>query len=205
MTDEDIAALAEQCRVSDARRILVTHGTSTMVRSARAIAQALDGGTVGAPAIATPTSTTSTTHAADHVNECEDKGGGHHGAATTSDKVVVITGSLLPRVFTETDADFNLGVAVGALGALSPGVYVAMSGVVYPYDQVARDPHDGSFVPHTTPGCVAADDPGIAVTLAALHAGSRADFTHADYEASPTKRPRVYNREDDTIGNTDAV
>jgi hypothetical protein len=203
MTDEDIAALAEQCRVSDARRILVTHGTSTMVRSARAIAQALDGGTVAAPAITSITSTA--THAADRVKECEGKSGGHHGAATTSDKVVVITGSLLPRVFTETDADFNLGVAVGALGALSPGVYVAMSGVVYPYDQVARDPHDGSFVPHTTPGCVAADDPGIAATLAALHAGSRADIMHADSETSPSKRPRVHNRDDDTIGNTDAV
>lgn len=164
MTDDDISALAERCRTADTKRILITHGTSTMVRSARAIATALGADT-------------------DHP---------------TNDKVVVITGSLLPRVFTETDADFNLGVAVGALGALSPGVYVAMSGVVYRYDQVARDPLDGSFVPHTTPGCVAADDPGIAVTLASLKHAST-DDTNADSGASVSKRARCDGHDDDTI------
>jgi L-asparaginase len=40
MTDADRALVVEQCRLSDEARLVVTHGTDTMVETARAIAEA---------------------------------------------------------------------------------------------------------------------------------------------------------------------
>jgi L-asparaginase len=41
MTDEDRAVIVEQCRATAESRILITHGTDTMVETARAVAAAL--------------------------------------------------------------------------------------------------------------------------------------------------------------------
>lgn len=45
-------------------------------------------------------------------------------------QVVVFTGSLRPERFQESDAAFNVGMAVGALATLTAGVFVVMSGGV---------------------------------------------------------------------------
>ena len=44
MTDADRAIIVEQCRVAAESRIIVTHGTDTMVDTARALATAFPGG-----------------------------------------------------------------------------------------------------------------------------------------------------------------
>jgi len=62
------------------------------------------------------------------------------------DKIIVLTGALRPERFKETDADFNLGVAVGAVQTLEPGVYIAMSGRVYPWDKVEHEEESGRFI-----------------------------------------------------------
>ena len=54
---------------------------------------------------------------------------------TVSSKVVVLTGAMLPEKFRDTDADFNLGTAIGAVQFLPLGVYVALSGVVTTWDK----------------------------------------------------------------------
>jgi L-asparaginase len=82
-----------------------------------------------------------------------------HGTDTMSDtaqvlddlrgKIIVLTGSMRPERFGNTDADFNLGTAVGALSALQPGVYIAMSGQVLPWRQVHKDYDQGKFVQDT--------------------------------------------------------
>ena len=62
-------------------------------------------------------------------------------------QTIVITGALKPEVFKQSEAEFNVGVAVGALqGGLEPGVYVAMSGTVFRWDHVTRDSHTDLFV-----------------------------------------------------------
>ncbi|NTW37833.1 MAG: asparaginase, partial [Syntrophobacteraceae bacterium] len=38
-----------------------------------------------------------------------------------------------------SDASFNVGCAVGALQSLPPGVYIAMSGRVFPADRVSKN------------------------------------------------------------------
>ena len=46
MTDTDRARIVEQCAQAAESRILITHGTDTMVETARAIADGMDGKTV---------------------------------------------------------------------------------------------------------------------------------------------------------------
>jgi hypothetical protein len=59
-------------------------------------------------------------------------------AAGVQSKIVVLTGSTLPEHHRDSDAAFNLGCAVGALSSLTtPGVYVAMGGLVLPAQLVS--------------------------------------------------------------------
>lgn len=67
------------------------------------------------------------------------------GLADIEGKVIVLTGAMQPARFRDSDALFNLGLAVGALNTLSHGVYVAMSGRVFPVDQVRKNRLAGRF------------------------------------------------------------
>lgn len=60
-------------------------------------------------------------------------------------KVIVLTGSMTPSRFEASDAEFNIGCAVGALLSSSPGVYIAMNGLVFPGDQVRKNREAGRF------------------------------------------------------------
>ena len=61
-------------------------------------------------------------------------------------KIIVLAGAFRPERFSDSDADINLGIAIGAIQSLVPGVYIAMSGLVLPYDRVGRDDETGQFV-----------------------------------------------------------
>lgn len=67
------------------------------------------------------------------------------GLADIPDKVIVLTGAMQPARFRDSDALFNLGLAVGALNTLRHGVYIAMSGRVFPADQVRKNRLAGRF------------------------------------------------------------
>jgi L-asparaginase len=62
------------------------------------------------------------------------------------DKTIVMTGALAPARFSESDATFNLGMAVAAVQVLPPGVYIAMNGQVFRGDAVRKDREQGRFV-----------------------------------------------------------
>lgn len=62
-----------------------------------------------------------------------------------TDKTIVLTGALRPERFTNSDADFNIGTALGALNVLPPGVYIAMSGRVLPWRHLRKEPKTGNF------------------------------------------------------------
>ena len=47
------------------------------------------------------------------------------------DKTIVMTGALNPARFRGSDAEFNIGCAVGAVQSLPPGVYIAMNGRIF--------------------------------------------------------------------------
>jgi len=61
------------------------------------------------------------------------------GRATRSDKTIVLTGALNPARFRGSDAEFNIGTAVGAVQALPPGVYIAMNGRIWDPTKVRKN------------------------------------------------------------------
>ena len=52
---------------------------------------------------------------------------------------ILLTGALTPARFRTTDAVFNVGMAVAAVQLVEPGVYVAMSGQVFPAGEVRKN------------------------------------------------------------------
>lgn len=96
MTDEDRRQIQTQVCGSEARHILIMHGTDGMVETA---------GWLGG----------------------------------FDNKIIILTGALQPAAFSDSDAIFNIGCAVGALQALSPGVYVAMNGQIFAADNVIKN------------------------------------------------------------------
>ncbi|NBW94836.1 MAG: asparaginase [Bacteroidetes bacterium] len=101
ITDEDRANIVESVANCDADRVIVTHGTDTMVDTARALKERM--------------------------------------------KTVVLVGSLTPARFRETDAEFNIGVAVGAAQSLGPGVYLAMNGRIFDPESVRKNREENRF------------------------------------------------------------
>ena len=62
------------------------------------------------------------------------------------DKTIVLTGSLSPARFRSTDAIFNIGLALGALQSIIPGVYITMNGQVFAADKVIKDQSMKQFI-----------------------------------------------------------
>jgi L-asparaginase len=102
MTDEDRELIRRACEASPEDKILITHGTDTMIDTARVL-------------------------------------------STIPNKVIALTGASQPYKFRESDAEFNIGVAIGALNALKRGVYICMNGRVYDWDKCEKRA-DGLFV-----------------------------------------------------------
>jgi L-asparaginase len=63
------------------------------------------------------------------------------------DRTIVLTGALTPARFSESDAAFNLGMAVATAQMAPPGVYITINGMVFRGDKVEKDRAKGSFVP----------------------------------------------------------
>lgn len=104
MTDGDRAVVVEQCRQSEFDRIVVTHGTDTMVETAAAVA-----------------------------------------AAQLTGKTVVFTGAMIPYAFGSSDGLFNLGSALSFAQVLPPGVYVAMNGQHFRWNEVRKNRDTATF------------------------------------------------------------
>lgn len=105
MTQEDRDTIVDHCRRCDEKQIVVTHGTDTMVDTARALAD------------------------------------GVH------DKTIVLTGAMIPYAFGSSDGLFNLGSALSFVQVLPPGVYIAMNGKYFNWDNVRKNREQGTFEP----------------------------------------------------------
>lgn len=66
--------------------------------------------------------------------------------ADIKDKVIVLVGALSPARFAETDAPFNLGMAVATAQTAAPGIWITMSGEVFNGLKVKKDREAGKFV-----------------------------------------------------------
>jgi len=103
MTTQDRLFIKNACANATQDKIIITHGTDTMVDTAKVL---------------------------------HDVKG----------KTIVLTGAMYPEVMKRSDAAFNVGTAVGAINLLGEGVYIAMSGRIYPWDNVKKDLQTGKFV-----------------------------------------------------------
>ena len=102
MVDEDRQLIKKACQGSVCDKILITHGTDTMIETARVLSE-------------------------------------------IKDKAIVLTGASQPYKFQESDAEFNIGIAIGALNVLDKGVFIALNGRVYEWDK-CKKLEDGRFV-----------------------------------------------------------
>ncbi|MBI4351594.1 MAG: asparaginase [Elusimicrobia bacterium] len=61
------------------------------------------------------------------------------------DKTVVLTGAMVPYKFGSSDGMFNLGSALSFAQTLPPGVYIAMNGRYFNWDNVRKNKAKGEF------------------------------------------------------------
>lgn len=103
MTDADRQLISETCRKSPEEKIVITHGTDTMVETAAFL------------------------------------------AAGVQNKTIVLTGAMVPYAFGSSDGMFNLGSALSFVQVLPPGVYIAMNGKYFSWDNVRKNRERGEF------------------------------------------------------------
>jgi L-asparaginase len=65
--------------------------------------------------------------------------------AAIKDKTIVFTGAMIPYEIANSDALFNFGFACGVAQTLPPGVYVAMNGTIFTWDNVTKNRAAGVF------------------------------------------------------------
>jgi len=103
MTDTDRETIAQNCLKAPEEKIIITHGTDTMVETARVIAEKIKG------------------------------------------KTIVIVGAMVPYKFGSSDGLFNLGSAFAFVQTLPAGVYIAMNGRYFKWDNVRKNKKIGEF------------------------------------------------------------
>jgi len=96
LTADDRALVRATIIAQPARHVLITHGTDSMIATARTL-------------------------------------------SGIADKTIVLTGALSPARFRGSDAEFNIGTAVGAVQTLPAGVYIAMNGRIWDPDRVRKN------------------------------------------------------------------
>ncbi len=65
--------------------------------------------------------------------------------AAKLDKTIVLTGAMVPYLVDDSDAFFNLGFACAAARLSKPGVYIAMNGQLFDWDNVKKNREQGRF------------------------------------------------------------
>lgn len=68
-------------------------------------------------------------------------------ASRVTGKTIVLTGAMVPYAFGSSDGLFNLGSALSFVQSLPHGVYIAMNGRCFPWDNVRKNRDAGMFVP----------------------------------------------------------
>jgi L-asparaginase len=61
------------------------------------------------------------------------------------EKTVVLTGAMIPYKFGSSDGLFNLGSALAFVQTLPHGVYIAMNGKCFRWDNVRKNKRTGIF------------------------------------------------------------
>jgi L-asparaginase len=65
--------------------------------------------------------------------------------ASVKNKTIVLTGAMVPYKFGSSDGLFNLGSALAFVQTLPHGVYIAMNGRCFPWNNVRKNRKTGKF------------------------------------------------------------
>ena len=66
-------------------------------------------------------------------------------AEKIKDKTIVLTGAMIPYKFGSSDGLFNMGSALAFVQTLPAGVYIAMNGRYFHWDNVRKNKQTGEF------------------------------------------------------------
>ncbi len=66
-------------------------------------------------------------------------------AGRNIDKTIILTGAMIPYTFGSSDGLFNLGSAIAFVQTLPSGVYIAMNGRYFRWDNVRKNRQIGEF------------------------------------------------------------
>ena len=64
---------------------------------------------------------------------------------SVKNKTIVLTGAIIPYAFGSSDGMFNLGSALAFVQTLPYGVYIAMNGRYFHYNNVSKNKQNGNF------------------------------------------------------------
>ena len=103
MSEADRQLILENCKKAPEDKIVITHGTDTMVETAKVLGENI------------------------------------------KDKTIVLTGAMIPYAFGSSDGLFNLGSALSFVQALPHGVYIAMNGRYFTWNNVRKNRERGEF------------------------------------------------------------
>ena len=103
MADIDRKLILDACIQTKIKKIVITHGTDTMTKTAKLLAQNI------------------------------------------KNKTIVFTGAMIPYKFGASDGLFNLGSALTAAQTLESGVYIAINGNIFKWDEVTKNRKKGVF------------------------------------------------------------
>lgn len=103
ITKGDQEIILKACQDSAEDKIVITHGTSNMEKTARFLGESI------------------------------------------KDKTIVLTGAMVPYVFLNSDALFNIGAALAFAQSLPHGVYITMNGKYFNWDNVTKNIEAGLF------------------------------------------------------------
>jgi len=103
ITDADRQKIAKLIQEKDFKKIIITHGTDTMIETAKFLSKQI------------------------------------------KEKLIVVTGAMLPERFSNSEAPINIGTAIATANLLDQGVFISMHGIVKRHDEIRRDLDTGKF------------------------------------------------------------
>lgn len=95
ITETDRKRIIDYCRKTAYKKIIITHGTDTIIQTAKKLSK-------------------------------------------IKNKTIVLTGAFKPEKFKNSDADFNVGFALGAMNNAPSGVFIALNGKLFSAENIRR-------------------------------------------------------------------
>ena len=69
----------------------------------------------------------------------------HTLAKNITNKTIILTGAMIPFKFGSSDGLFNMGSALAYVQSINKGIYIAMNGQIFNYENVKKNAESGVF------------------------------------------------------------